>query len=564
MSLTLKLVYEDLRRLKWVLLLWLAVLLGQAAFDVLCAYLAAEPSEAVSKMQSLGLFIYPLRLLAAVAIVGAIVLGDPLVGTTAFWYTRPISGMRLFAAKGLLLFALLVALPAAVHYGLIHILGLAHTYSMADFGGTILGQLVLVVPLFFVASLTSRLGRYAVLVMLLAGSGLLIVMLEALGIIHLGLFVPRPVTVDALLTHLRAVAAAKVVLAGAMLLVVLHQYTTRITVRSWLLAFGVLVLCNIVLRLDLSGNTKPDSDANAVQAAASWAGRGEAIRMRDAPEGTVQLNITSHGAEPSEPAIAYYLALAFSDVSSGLRGGAVFPAVETIANAELRFEDGTKLPSLPFPVGLQGIDDARAEQAAADVLAATVLKKRPSPSYVRVPAFIAARKDAETYQGASGRYSAQLDIGAFGFDRASRMPIRAEASALSRASVFKIKEISSNTNRLRLTVIERRKASEELLEEGTALAAERYLDLRGQLRRFVLHHPGRKEILFPSSKHRELRTYLLSADVTLERVELSFDGADVLEIPFTQWLVGAELVSLDPTPRGRSSLPVVVENVPLD
>jgi hypothetical protein len=99
MNLTWHIIKKDLRALRWPLLLWTLLIVMKLGAGALL--LTADGTEGDSWILSLDA---AAKILAALEVlsfilVAALVQEDPLVGTTAFWVTRPISGGRLLRAK---------------------------------------------------------------------------------------------------------------------------------------------------------------------------------------------------------------------------------------------------------------------------------------------------------------------------------------------------------------------------------------------------------------------------------------------------------------------------------
>lgn len=114
MSLTWHIVKKDLRSLKWPLSFW--VLLIVAKLGVGVVLLNADGTEGIewfTRMDILSRLLCGLEFVSFLLTV-AFIQGDPLVGTTAFWMTRPISGARLLRAKLLGLGLVFGLLPVLV------------------------------------------------------------------------------------------------------------------------------------------------------------------------------------------------------------------------------------------------------------------------------------------------------------------------------------------------------------------------------------------------------------------------------------------------------------------
>lgn len=104
---------SDLRRLRWPLLGWLALLLLTPVLGGLLLWTEAGVSRSFGSILAVGRGLFVLEFVAGLALVPLVIHGDPVVGTTAFWMTRPVSGTRMLGAKLLGSLIFLVALPLA-------------------------------------------------------------------------------------------------------------------------------------------------------------------------------------------------------------------------------------------------------------------------------------------------------------------------------------------------------------------------------------------------------------------------------------------------------------------
>jgi hypothetical protein len=110
MSLVLHLVKWDVKRFQILLPLWLLLVVAGAALE------GAWPGVAVAMAarQTVGItgnLLALAEVLFSVVFIALVVQEHPLVGTTAFWMTRPIPPRALLAAKLIVLFAAVVVAP---------------------------------------------------------------------------------------------------------------------------------------------------------------------------------------------------------------------------------------------------------------------------------------------------------------------------------------------------------------------------------------------------------------------------------------------------------------------
>ena len=104
---------KDLRRLRWALVAWIAVV----AARLILKTFGAELSFGTVGLQIVISNISDLLLFAGILLLALIVSGlvhnEPLVGADAFWLTRPIGRSALLSAKLLFAVLFLVAVPTA-------------------------------------------------------------------------------------------------------------------------------------------------------------------------------------------------------------------------------------------------------------------------------------------------------------------------------------------------------------------------------------------------------------------------------------------------------------------
>ena len=123
MSLTWHIVLKDLRRLSpWLALLVAATLLRYAqacAFELglLDFKSLPQPWRDPDTFQGIDYFLHCLTLVATALGAATLVHLDPLTGGNNFWVTRPISGLRLVAAKTLTILLAFAVLPFALQIG---------------------------------------------------------------------------------------------------------------------------------------------------------------------------------------------------------------------------------------------------------------------------------------------------------------------------------------------------------------------------------------------------------------------------------------------------------------
>lgn len=237
---------KDLCRLRWPLLLWTGLLLGQIAVG---ARLFSSGSLAPGWIQRESLFLwltFLLEMAASYFLVAALVLEDALTDSRSFWVTRPISGIRLLSAKLLgialvfFLWPVVVALPWWLFCGF----GAkeAALAAVQTFGP----QTAVVLLAMVLAAVTGRGDRFLLWTLVVLG------VVPLLGVAFAGEVRYRGMPVELMATRYFMATGVAVLTAS---LVLWLQYRTRRTVRSIVaLLTGAGLMFLVALFWPWSGN----------------------------------------------------------------------------------------------------------------------------------------------------------------------------------------------------------------------------------------------------------------------------------------------------------------------
>jgi len=230
MSMVFHFLKKDLRRCAWLFSLWIFLFV----FDGILA-LSTPPPEIdraafgdLSAVWSPIIFVV-LRVLILAVLVMQLIQEDAVVGSTAFWLTRPMSRIALLLAK-LAGLGLVVLIPLVVSVGVLFAFGI----SVRDLGWAVveilIGQLYFVVPLALIAALTSGFARFVTATVTLA-----------IGLVSTSIrLVPVAQSFTSIELDLtRYVVGAAIVTIGGVLLLI-NLYLTRRSRRSIVLALCLL------------------------------------------------------------------------------------------------------------------------------------------------------------------------------------------------------------------------------------------------------------------------------------------------------------------------------------
>jgi hypothetical protein len=150
---------KDLLRTRWLVGLWLFFALLQFSL----AGASANPSDAGRQMllSMLGMFTSMLGSLLVMIIVPLVIQQEPLVGTTAFWLTRPISRRLLLAEKALFLCGLIL-LPLLVQSVVMLANGVTFSDTFLAAPEFIMGEVGWFITMAMLAVLTPSFGRFVI------------------------------------------------------------------------------------------------------------------------------------------------------------------------------------------------------------------------------------------------------------------------------------------------------------------------------------------------------------------------------------------------------------------
>jgi hypothetical protein len=157
---------KDIRSLRWMLVVWLALV---AALHVVAVLgLRVPPADFVRDTTLMSAHTAFLAMMAgAFVVVPALVMqNDPAVGTTAFWFTRPISRPVLIAGKLLVATSAFVVLPVLVDAITLLVAGVELPSVLATAGEALAVQAVWLLPVMALAAMTTSLAQFVLAALL--------------------------------------------------------------------------------------------------------------------------------------------------------------------------------------------------------------------------------------------------------------------------------------------------------------------------------------------------------------------------------------------------------------
>ncbi len=404
MNLTLHIVKKDLRALRWPILLWILVIVTKLGIGV--AMLTADGTEGPEWFLRLDMFAKLMAGIECVCFVfmAALIHEDLLVGTTAFWMTRPISGGRLLRAKllsiGLVFWVIpvLVSLPwwQGCGYGLREI-----AWAAAE---TVALQAIFVLVGLLWAVITDGYARF------LMWALLMVIAIPSIG----GLIAPHFTKTNAVVTPEVGTSRMFVIVALAVAgiaAVVAHQFLTRRFWRSIAIigtTVGLIIMTALWWPWDL-------------QIAAKWHAYGESRVEANWPTTIAPAGLTltlgnadlarAPGARADKPA-----QLRVNYRVEGLPGSQAL--VPYVANFSLGWPDGT---------AEKGWSWVRPEQSLSRLITYRVLNQTPAEKWAHDDSLATQHIPAATathLAASPATYTLKVRYGVMEVESATSVPLQ--------------------------------------------------------------------------------------------------------------------------------------------
>lgn len=547
---------KDLRRLRWSVIGWCALvgartLINTAGADIALGGLG--PQLGIGQLSALLSLMYVLLL---ALLVSRLVHDEPLVGSDAFWITRPIAPSTLMTAK--LAFAALFFLVVPLAGGVV--VAAAFGTRAGDSARTIpvfvLNQLILVTVLMALAAVTPSLTRYILAIVgviaafvLMASTALVALLVtEEIGDgSDVGLPDPTPGVVGGTLIVLIALA------------VIVYQYRRRRLGRALAIAgIGVVVLIVVPERWTWSFAAQPraetaaapqDTPALTVSLDGSRPRVNDAFifRRRTSPRKDIAAHAIVTGVPPE-----FNVRAIVARSRLELPGGVVLQTGRDNSNAALLGVGGgsTTGRGMTVQAALGGVRLLTRSNAMDG------LSSEQWPVLLRVD-----EGDFVRYRGEPGRLTANLDLI---FERAiarGALPLADGATAdISAMHVSIVRVIRRATG---CTVLLRRSYVESLF------SVPRYRETMYVLRNKTRGEAAGSDVQplfqegFSTGGFSMSAPHVGGRGFVLEQYELQFPARARPDGPLVDldeaWLASSELVILEAIPAGRISRTVTIE-----
>jgi len=545
----------DVRRYWPALAAWLLLVAVTAAQDGVHPRLVAEGGSALA----LGVFAELSRLaklLAAFLVVPLIVQTHTLVGTEAYWMTRPIPPRALLAAKALLIGLVMIAAPLLAEAALMVAYGVPFRTLAGVTAESALWQSFRVGLLFSAAVLTRNLTGFALLIgsALVAGIALVGTMLAfaLMGSDEVSPGIPRPVGPD---DPTGLVMWTLLVIAAAAALVV-SQYRTRWRVRSVLIGASALAVAFVLPALWpwpflMDGVELP-----------SWARASAALHLR-ADRSSVRLS-DERGMGGRKGWQTLTAALRVEGVQPGWSANAGL-LESTIARDGERLASDVILHPQPIPTEW---DDVRPGEGVAAALLGVerIITPGPAAEQVRVPLFFARTSEVPGPAPFIGTYRGRFQIQLVRHEVEAALRLR--SGARHAADSYRLRVASVERTRMRVVVTALESSASSVFDRRPSADTTFYLrsvDAREAVLGYASEDMQISPLLamlmpFGMGRDGSPTGFAASGDAIEFAVP---EGADP-SFAFTDgWIDGADLVVVQATREGSVERTLEVTDVPL-
>jgi hypothetical protein len=428
------LVGADVRRFRLLLAVWVILQIADTVFRGIRPGLVGDPRLGMA-VELVAAVLFLLRWLGLIVIVPLVVQTHPLVGSDAFWMTRPIPWRALLASKVVLLATMFVAVAALCEFVLMLVSRVPVWEIVLVTLQTILFQSLWLFIVMALATTTRNLARFALVVgSVLVGFLLLINTLIAVLMRNMpdgpqlttvsGRSVGSP-TVGVLMLTLLIVAA---------LVQVVVQYrtrSTRLSVAAGVIGLAVAVL--IVLMWPAPGRPLPVPE---------WARQPSALRLvAESQKGEFR---AFDAGSPWGRSSGWQMG------SARLRlGGIEAGWIPTVALAEgtVQFDAGTTLTTAgngyssnaPFA----SVDDAPLRVVMRQVLGVARVQEgwQARLGTEVVPVIVVSQADFATHMGKTGTYRGRFLVNLDQVAIAGTLPLRAGAEFQNRGRRIVIDQV---------------------------------------------------------------------------------------------------------------------------
>lgn len=261
---------KDLLQLRLVLICWVVLLCVQSLMGIGGAKIAADNLKLQMFLPQIAMFIQFLQGLTIIILVPLLVHSDPLVGTTAFWFTRPIGHKELLVTKVCFTAGILVLLVLLAELFVFAANGFSVKYILLAVPEILIDKAAFIIPFFLLAVITPKFSRYAIVGVSILAAYIAVIILWTL----LSLFVPEFAEIHEVFTNTEAIKSHTLSLSVSVVVnifmilfgsgVIVYQYlrkNTKWTVAWTVAVFLIMMVIGQFWEIDFIKGAAPASEA---------------------------------------------------------------------------------------------------------------------------------------------------------------------------------------------------------------------------------------------------------------------------------------------------------------
>lgn len=534
MNLVMHIFKKDFRRLRGLMLLWILLLAAQLGLSVSGLEVSTGSMAWEVAFRALGQLIPWLQMLVAFLLVPLVIQSEPLVGATAYWYTRPITSRQLLVAKGMFCLGILVLLPAiaelivlAANQATIRQLGLALAEILMErsFNLFILAAL---------AALTPNFMRFVLFSVLICVLYILSHYAISIAFVFIDPLALAARFSDTSLALSRIIAAKVLVIAGCGVALVQQYLRRTMPVSALIVAASLLAYMGLpyAWSLDFMRPSDPEKLAGHYDAS------GARFLLQDGKLSVSDQFRMNRNKESRQKRIQGFLA-----AEGALPGYELRPSIE---DGTFTFEDGFKahLPKSQFKLDVNSWNKASLQHVMGDFRAPESIFQRFNMEDI----FTLSEDDYKARLSQRGRLDAKLDVDVYRYEVTGSTPLKEGGQirvGTEQSVIMNILEEEDNFG-----VILRERSLN--LQFDRSKHSSSFLSPRNRNVLYVLRNNDRREFLIPEidfasgfggSLGFRSKKLLNMESFRLDYI-LNLRGMDDTQL-YKEWLAGAELVRIE-------------------
>jgi len=541
---------KDIRHFHWLLMGWAGLMVLQLAAGTMDLWINNYLVYKVVSMVFIPLA--PLMQTIFLAIFVCLLIQDePLVGSTAFWFTRPISRLELASAKALFMCVFFLFPILLVELLLLTCHGAALGHIILAVPEIILGQFSIIVSCWILAAVTSRFAFFV-----LAGIGALafnVIISSIVSMLKLVAF--KTFDIEDIALYQCAGVVLSLLIAVAGIGIIIHQYLTRKTRYS--VVFALILLISIP--------------------AITYGWKWDFLKSKIAPVDKAIVNPDNVGIQADSNTYASddYSSQLFGNrkqrkiISRGLKITGLPQGVAVNLNKLRAIKlkiDNSDIPGLASSLSSHSTYELLENKDKLDAIEQTIgtpLVNKDNYGNAFTKLLQINNDEYLKYLSASGTYSAEAVLAAYRYDKAAELPLKKGARYDKGSEHIVINDILRETGGCNIIL---RNIEVSLLFDGKNDVVSPYLLSVDTV--YVLVNRKRGEAFLPDRNRMQIGRIFQSHSKRLQANmdEIIFscikENRSLPEIN-DAWLADAALVILKTVQLGEFSRPINIENFSL-